>query len=156
MDLKSLRTIFFFLAPTIPSYQGRVDTAYYMKTEKVLSLQVLNGLYKFLNSSNFIFKLYISCWPMYLSISCWPEELSFSCWPSNGNSFLSIDHWNLSISRKPMTLVTFCWPMRNFYLLLANENFLKGVKKQGQTRPLDTPKRMIERRERQGEREKER
>ena len=46
--------------------------------------------------------------------------------------------------------------MRNFYLLLANENFLKGVKKQGQTCPLDTPKRMIERRERQGEREKER
>ena len=32
----------------------------------------------------------------------------------------------------------------------------KDIKKQGRKRPLDTPKRMIERREREGEREKER
>ena len=30
------------------------------------------------------------------------------------------------------------------------------IKKQGRKRPLDTPKRMIERRQREGEREKER
>ena len=46
-------------------------------------------------------------------------------------------------------------------VIFYHETLSKGIKlkliiKQGRKRPLDTPKRMIERREREGEREKER
>ena len=44
--------------------------------------------------------------------------------------------------------------LSNFFSLLFNT--LAVTKEQGRKRPLDTPKRMIERREREGEREKER
>ena len=43
------------------------------------------------------------------------------------------------------------------YIFLLNiVQFMMVEQKQGQKRPLDTPKRMIERREREGKREKER
>ena len=44
----------------------------------------------------------------------------------------------------------------NVYDLQKLRKSLYHLYKQGQKRPLDTPKRMIERREREGEREKER
>ena len=40
--------------------------------------------------------------------------------------------------------------------MVVAQTFSWGIIKQGRKRPLDTPKRMIERRERKGEREKER
>jgi len=39
---------------------------------------------------------------------------------------------------------------------ISEHELLAYVEKQGRKRPLDTPKRMIERREREGKREKER
>ena len=44
----------------------------------------------------------------------------------------------------------------NFQIQASEINTKNFVRKQGRKRPLDTPKRMIERRVREGEREKER